>query len=308
MNTKYFDVGVETTLKGTSMQQFQEEDTFLKLMKEKMEKQEVILVTFSSADQKGNLKINHNGWLMEMPNAECNINRKEYDVKYKHHMLNRQYNVMITQIDEENKKIMVSYALVARILRQHVMQKIMTQLEVNKKKPTEKKSILLPGKVTRIDEESGYIFLDLCGYQITGCVKPTEWDKQQNGENILPKIGESYDVVVYSAGRIVSGNMNGLKVFYCSRRRIVSNEWDGIQERYVKGDIVNVTCVRINKASGTFLGKIEGEDIPVLCLYSVFKNKGNEDLIVRNGVYQAKVIKVSEEKRRFIVNVFRKVN
>lgn len=304
MSREYFDLGIEPVVKGTYTEEVSEDhgkEIFGKLMKENLQKKAVFQIVFSSANEDGDLIVRHEGWTIIMKNAES-INlgdgKKTYNARRRFYKVENEYYVVVTDIDTTNSIIYVSHAQATRILRHALSKKIRNELLAQQKDPSKRKQIILPARIAAINDEEGFLRLDIGGFNIIGIANSRnlsynkkECEKLSDAYNV----GDELDVQVYSIGNL----KNDMHIFVCgttfSGRK---NVWKGIGERFKEKDVVVVQCKRF-LPSGAFIGSIEGEDISVLCAYPKFVRNRQEDLIQPGRFYKCVVVKVDEAAHKF---------
>lgn len=304
MSREYFDLGIEPVVQGNHNEEVaesNEKEKFGKLMKENLENKAVFKIEFSSANEDGDLMVRHEGWTIIMKNAES-INlgdgKKTYNARRRFYKVENEYHVVVTEIDESASTIYVSHAQATRILRHALSKKIRDELLAQQKDPSKRKQIILPARIASINDEEGFLRLDIAGFNIMGIANSKNLSYNRKECEKLSdayRVGDELDVQIYSIGNL----KNGMHIFVCgttfSGRK---NVWTGIGERFKEKDMVVVQCKRFIP-SGAFIGSIDGEDISVLCIYPKFVRTRQEHLIQPGRSYKCVVIKVDEKAHKF---------
>ena len=174
MAKKYFDLGIasplslnESKLSGNTIKK----EAFRNLMKENMDDKVVFSMNFTSANKKGDLSVFHDGWNIVMKNAESiNLGNGErrYNPQRRFFKLEKDYYVIVTDINDETNTIYVSHAKATRILRSALSKKLREELRAQARKEKPRQNIILPARVAAIHDDEELLRLDIAGFNIIG--------------------------------------------------------------------------------------------------------------------------------------------
>lgn len=300
---EYFDLGIEPriNIKESNNNHIDvEKENFRRIMKSNMESKAIFLINFSSVNKEGDLSIFYNGWRIIMPNKECvtlGNGQKGYNPQRRYFKLENQYHVIVTSIDEENGIIYVSHAQATRILRKTLATRIRNELKKLKKN---RSNIVLPARITAVDDEQEFIVLDIAGFGISGIINRHNLRIGRTEKlSDIYKVGSEIDVCVYRVSKL----SNSMNVFLCRENSLNREEgWKGISNRISVGDLLLVKCIR-NTEKGSFVGAIEGERVSVLCIYPRYVRQNRTEDIQTGRYYRAVVIQVDEKKHSLICKI-----
>lgn len=302
---EYFDLGIEPMMDADERKEVKGQDDFLKQMKANLDKKSVFAIEFSTANQQGDLSVNYNGWKIVMLNADTiNLGNGErtYNPSRRFFKLENEYYVVVKSINEVENTIYVSHAEATRILRASLSKKIREELK-NRKQKKEKKKIVLPARISQINDEYGFLKLDIAGFNIIGIAHSRNLDYDRARYTNLSdyyNVGEEIDVNIYNIGNIDVKGENTLHVFLCSNTMMEEDAWAGIEKRIKKRDMVIVKCLKKTNASA-FVGEIQGERVSVLAISHLLQKTGIEP--EPGKYYRAVVNEVSESKHSLKVLV-----
>lgn len=311
LNEKYFDLGIEPRLHvgENNEKDDPKSKAFRKLMQDNLDTKAIFTIEFNSANMQGDLAIYHDGWNIVMKNEESiNLGNgvRKYNPQRRYFKLENEYHVIVTEIDDESRTIYVSHSQATRILRYALSAKIREQLKENQKKKTkDRKKIVLPARVSAINDEENFLKLDIAGFNIIGIAKKhnLNYDRIQYKKlSHAYKVGDEIDVQIYKIGTM----SNGMHIFHCGNNTLRENAWEGISKRIAKNDMIIVRCERLT-GTGAFVGDLEGEDVSVFCIYPKFIRTNREDEIQPGQYYRCVVKELDEAKHNFKCSVVDKV-
>lgn len=277
------------------------EKAFLRTFYNRLETGEAYEQDFNRADGDGNLSFNQMGYTIFMSNKE--IMGTKYDSYYKASHC-RAYSVVVIAIDEKEKRIEVSHAR-AKLGEKERLQKILDDLISQGKKCS------VPVKIERV--YPNIAIGDIGGLGIPCLIRIKEWSVAFTSDmTACVKKGDIVQVAALnkkSATAERNKYFSGIKQrpYVCSRKMQMENDgidpWKNIEERFKKGDVVNLTCNA--KEDSHFFGKMDGlNEINVYGLYPQDEKFKKAD-IVPGLRYQCVVRSVSEENKILRVKPFR---
>lgn len=302
----YFNLDVEPLIK---VKETKETNSVMDELKENMEQKEILEIKFSKVNKMGDLYTWMNGVTIIMENPECVFLGKDgnrYETRKKHIKLQQTYQVIVIKIDEENMTVYVSHAQASRIIRRHILHRIQKQLKINKKvniPDEEKEKIILPATVVKILKDMNSVYINIYGYGIAGIVEAKEWSYSYIKDiSDYANIGDRIDIEILGYRLKREDSLSEARGMYvCSRKEVMEDPWKGIEEKYTRGDIVNIKIIK--KKEFLSLGYVVGdENINVVCV-----KKHNDLRIVQGSTYQGVVLYAAEEKRKFKVKLFKEI-
>lgn len=261
------------------------------------EKQELVM-EFKNANKAGDIWYNNGEVKIILPNEE--IHGRKYDPRYCARMLREIYHVLVTKVDVEAKTVYVSHVEAKRGVKSKLEELIDQNLS--------KKSF--PVVSARVEiVYSNLIILNIGGLGVPGFLSIRDWgpayefDLQEH-----VKRGDVIKVAICEKGeaqgtvkRISKWAKDG--VYRCSRKIIVEDPWDKIDQMFQLGDIVEVKCT--HKTNGYFNGTLSGvSDLRVYGRIRKEKSRLQWNDIVEGCRYQCYIDKIDKERRGLRVTAF----
>ena len=205
--------------------------------------------------------------LSGIPRGLDDEGRQEYLRK----LVGRELPFKIIEVDPQRRRLVFSERKAIRQWRQHKKSEIIATL---------KEGEVCKGIVTSLREFGA--FVDIGGADGLIHISELSWTRVEDPSHIV-QIGDEVDTLVIRLDR--EANRIGL-----SLKRLQSNPWDGIQDRFIEGDVVDgkVSCL---SSSGVFV-KIEDN------LEGLLKNiNGPDDLLPGTDV-KIRLMSIDTEKER----------
>lgn len=221
--------------------------------------------------------------------------------------LDRPFPVMVKSIDHAENVVYLSNRLARETTRKKLIASVLNGIK--NKQPIRTKARIAFVRTAKDGEK--FVELDLAGVGVIGYLFRNEWSTCFTSEiSMFAKVGEIIDVEVidvlapreYKIGEQTDTTSRKF-IFKCSRKNAIDfNPWEGIEDKYPVGSIVSITCV--DKSSGKFFAKVDGlDEVNALCVYP----DGNNINIRVGGRYEARVKKVNEEKKGFILKPYKEL-
>lgn len=271
--------------------------------KELMKNKSMLSVGFTSAKHQEEVfcAYDEDGVELRLPYKEYFFHDdKEQNRKQAAGVIRSAKNVIIKNVDEENKIVTVSYISALAAERTAVRESLDERVKKGEK-------ILMQGVIKDIRGEGTQSFavIKFKNSNLKGLLWCNRWSPAYI-ENLREETSVGAEVEV----EIIGFNKSKVEPtcrYLCARNAVIGNVWDGIEKRYQKGDIVNVKCVR--KWGSFFSGSIAGEDELPVRMLTPRKKEGKPLLLLVPGLtYQCYVTSVSEENHTFRVSPVRVCN
>ena len=267
----------------------------LKEYKKVMENKELLEVTFTMADNTDYVFVTYDG------DIEIRMAYKEFFKRANDDELNKQQaigavrrpkHVLVTKVDEENKVVHVSYIEAMKKEREKTCKDIDEQLAAGKE-------VRVTGKVMDVRGRWNHSFAVIAfnNSNVRGIVWCNRWSPsfttELKGSELI-----GMDVEVAVIERIK--NSRAVKASYvCARDVVIGDIWSGIENKYHKGDILNVKCVE--KWGSVYAGTVEGEKELKVRMDMPDKVATNGLMLVPSLIYQCVVVSVNEKEKSFRV-------
>lgn len=208
--------------------------------------------------------------------------------------LNKTYNVVVIDVQEDEKLVYVS-ANVANAEPRAKMRKLLDDGIANKSYKVVKARVV--GITSDKDHVKGreMCLLNLGGLGIMGVMRLGDWSKCFTSSfQPLVKKDDIIRVAVVDTMRWSSADD---PVYVCSRKAlIIGDPWEKIEEKLRVRDVVRVTCTNCRQTH--FFGKIEGfEELNAYCYYP----DDEDDMIEEGKTYIGMVAKVNEKRKELKV-------
>lgn len=211
------------------------------------------------------------------------------------HVLERQYEALITDIDMVNRIVKVSCVAARKEIvtkresdSQKLYNSIVTRLNENEK-------VVYPARLVRIlhNDNGGAAILSILGLGVVGYIQAKDWAPSYvNSIDSVAKVGEWYDVEIVS-----KRNSRSHKLYFnCSRVDIATSPWskENIEDRFKKNDLIAVKCVSVESRSNCWWGVCDDvKGIQLLCDFT------EKFPIVIGQTYKCYIKKVDSEKKKF---------
>lgn len=291
--------GVEIFLNSNA----KEKPSILEEFEKKKSAGSILNVDFAGADKKGNMyyyhRENSNDYKVEML-AEDRLSKKA--------LLKNHYPVMVKEINYETKTIYLSNRLARDVIKEQLIAEILNGLK-------EGRPVRTKARVSYIRKNSkgqDFLELNLAGVDVKGTLIRDNWSTCFTASlQGLAKPGDIIDVEVtgvLSPRRFkIEETVDTLPhnfIFRCSRKNAIDfNPWEGISKKFPLGSSVRIVC--IEKKPDHFFARVNGlEEINAFCHYP-----DEDTFFIRvGGVYEARVIKVSEERKGFVLKPYRELS
>lgn len=272
-------------------------DERLSYYKRCMEERQELVMEFKNANKAGDLWYSDGEVKIVLPNKE--IRGREYNPRYSAKMLRDMYHVLVTSVDEENRTVYVSHAEA----RQGIKNKMEGLIDENLEKH------MLPVVAARVElMYPNLLILNIGGLGIPGFLSIRDWGPAYEFDlNEHVKVGDIIKVAVYDkapAVGTVKRKVNWTNdVYRCSRKLIVDDPWNKIDEMFQFGDVVEVKCT--HKTNGYFNGTLPGvSDLRVYGRIRKEKSKLEWKDIIEGCRYQCYIDKIDKERHGLRVVAF----
>lgn len=272
---------------------------------EKLRQEEKIIEkTFPAVDQDGNLYATQNDVKFLLKNHEITGNGVSERLRAR--LLEQKYNVMVTDIVTENGSTTVYLSQVAakRKARTEIINAIRAALADHKK-------MVLPARVTRIDDAKGNVVLDVCNVGIVGLCKRNNWAlvEIKNLQDEGVRTGQEVMIQIIGYTRHNSEDAKGrpAKFFMCSRKAVYAhrNPYEGIENRFSAGSLIVIRATDTRNPHH-FFGRVDGlENIDVYCQKPKDMGDKNGVDIIEGHYYMAYVYEVNSKTKHFRARVFK---
>lgn len=254
-------------------------------------------VVFHQIDKEHQRYVSHgDGFILVMPlrmllTAKHNETDMIWNTPVIGKHLGEEIEVFITSVDEENGVVNCSRDSIRSQMREKEKKEIEEFLKNN-----EKDIYIVKGRVTSVwgfGSNSHAKLVTESGLKLIIHCSEWSYDYIEDLRDHV-KVGEEYDVAIYYRDKEQKDTD-----FVVSRRRLLPDPWEGIEEKVKVGDIVVARLV--GRRKGAFNVRIEGIDgILALALFP-----DNKKLRLANGGrYQCEVKRVGENPRTLVVKPF----
>lgn len=243
----------------------------LSYYKKSMEDKAVLKITFPCASN-NTLYLEENGVRIELP-AEDFITS---DGRKMRALINKEYAVVVTSVDEGNKLITVSSREIVDVARTKFKNAIEAALDKGDKFYVRAR---VEGIGTRQYKERVYV--NIAGVDIVGYIPIKEWSHSYT--HSLKYVAEKGEIITVAI--IGRGKLGKTDAYICSRKDGVDDDvWKDVETRYPVGSNVVIMCTDLR--SHNWFGRIQGlADLEVYCEYP---DKGSVDrqgkpIEIKNG-------------------------
>jgi len=155
-----------------------------------------------------------------------------------------------------------------------------------------KKEVIVFDEYTekRRTEEEAYIIVNIAGTGLKGIIGISEWDYNFDTYASLSSVKEGTVIEVKATN--IARNKYSLAIG-CSRKAVLKNPWEDIEQLYPKNSLVNARCVQKRKRN--VLMQLEKEDrVRCFCTYP-------HNVEVSEGkLYTVIIIKCNAQRKEFI--------
>lgn len=262
----------------------------------KMAKKETFKMSFTCADENGNLYDYHNGVRVQMNNKE--ITGFGYNPKYKAQHLGVKFTVTVVNVNEENKTVNVSCFAALKGPREQLQKALKEGIE-NKKYLRVPAVVVGANKVKDRNNSFTVAIINIGGLGIPGAVRLAEWSTAYT-KTFWHTIQAGMNIEV-----VVTGHQNWQTgvVFDCSRRLALDfDPWENIEERLPARTSVIVKCT--SKETRNFFGVID--NLPEINVYCEYPEPESNIRIIEGAEYVGYVYRVKEETKLLKVRITRK--
>ena len=209
-------------------------------------------------------------------------------------------NVIVKSVDMDKRIVMVSYLGALALERQEAQKNIDAKLDQNE-------NVRVRGVVidVRGSGKQSFAVIRFMDSNLKGLLWCNRWSPTYI-EDLKGKaaVGMEVDVdiVAYNKSRVEPRCR-----YICARDVVIGNIWEGIEEKYHVGDILNVKCE--GPWNQFYVGSLAGEkELPVRMLIPPKKDGEAQLFLVPGLTYQCKVIGVGESNHTFRVVPLRLCN
>jgi len=263
--------------------------------KEAMKNKELLNVTFSVANNTEHIFIFNDGDIelrMEYKEFFISTNDDETNERQSAGAIRKPKTVLVKRIDEESRIVYVSYIDAMKMEREEKVKEIDARLEAGER-------IRVKGKVidVRGEKNRSYAVISFNGSTVRGIVWCNHWSPsytiELRGKDL---IGKEVEVLIVEK---IKNTRATHASYVCVRDVLMDDIWKGIEDKYHKGDVVNVMCVE--KWGDVYAGTIEGENEMKVRMVMPDKKTSNGLMLVAGLIYQCTVIHVNEKEKKFRV-------
>lgn len=227
-------------------------------------------------------------------------NKKKEELYVSDDSLKREYAAIVTDVDDENGIVYISVNAVRRKYAPKLERQLLDQLEKGEC-PVVNARV---NKVVRPDfGDARRLFLELEGLGVPATLDVTEWAHSYTKD--LSEVVSEGDVLTNIA--VIGTNEHsylGMKVFKCSRKKMLKDSWQEIEEKLHPGQFVVVRCLNMFEIS--FLSEIIGyEGVTATSLYPDSRDPatGRVPFIAVGRKYTGEIKLVDASKKRIRVKI-----
>ncbi|WP_459195640.1 hypothetical protein [Wukongibacter baidiensis] len=255
----------------------------------KMKNGDIFDVKIIGASSNGDLNcVLDNGLQGVIENED--VEGKPYDPYTRSKYVSSVMRVAVKKVDREKNVIYFSRALamdkVRNFLRADIIKKLKKAKKNNKDYPVVKAKVMFVAHNNRV-------YLNIAGVYLLGYVPIKNW---KHGFIYNPKETIENNVIIDVMVVDYKPAINGKdEAFICSRKDLLPDPWEGIEERFKKNDLYEVTCV--DRQNDKFYARMPGLEIDIFVQYPD-NSKRDIPIVIETGKkYKIRIYKVSEEKR-----------
>lgn len=272
----------------------------LEVFEKRQQQNEIFNYEFTFSDGRGGLYAYEDDVKVYMSNRQLDGFSKKFFREDKEAALKREYSVVVTNIDKEDRVVHVSANKACEAPRNELIALIDEGIRT-------KEYVKVPARVVKVtgyDEKRGVctiLIVDIGDLGIAGAIRVDDWSCTfTNGFDYIVKPGEIIDVVITNTLSWKSG-----EVYECSRKLTLTEDpWKDIEKRVPVKTAVRVTC--ICRSERNFWGVLKG--VPELNVYCEYPDPENGFIpIVEGEDYTGYVAKVNEETTLLRVRITGKV-
>lgn len=261
----------------------------------KMARKEIFKMSFTCADEFGNLYDYHNGVRVQMDNKQ--ITGFSYNPKHKAQHLGVNYTVTVVDVNEETKTVKVSSFAALKGPREQLEKALKVGIE-NERYLRVPAVVVGTNKYKDKNNSFTVALINIGGLGIPGAIRLAEWSTAYT-KTFWHTIQAGMNIEV-----VVTGQQNWKTgdVFDCSRRLALDfNPWENIEERLPAKTSVIVKCT--SKEARNFFGIID--NLPEINVYCEYPDPGSNIRIVEGAEYVGYVYRVREESKLLKVRILR---
>lgn len=218
-------------------------------------------------------------------------------------LLEKEFFVIVTDINRDAREVTVSYRGAVRKLARHLDDTLQDLLQKRFLKGSNNTPIKVVAKVIRNEESKHRYIVDINGWGILAFVPYTLLNAGENETDNF-KTGNLVEIDIIDKKKPAEcASKCPLYVGSRKTRKDISpenNPWSGIEEKFPVGTSVNFTCVRKTKTA--FFSVIDG--LNGLELYCHYPDKATFPIIIGHR-YQGFINKVNEENHAFFARTLR---
>lgn len=184
-----------------------------------------------------------------LPISDLVIYKENKDAYLTFANLDRVYTLKVVDIDEENKRVTVSFRKAQQEMQAEAIKSIDEALSRGEH-PVVDVSVF--SMMTNDLGVKGALVVDILGLGIYGTVKASEWSEMYTYDlRHVVKNGDVFKVAIQG-----KSDRAGMRVYYCSRKECADESWDEFLKRFHVGNAVTVQCVA--RGDKYFVGKLLG--------------------------------------------------
>ena len=167
-------------------------------------------------------------------------------------------NVLITNVDEDNRIITVSYLGAIAVERMALKKSFNDRLDRGEVIRTQGVVVDVRGNATQ-----SYAVVRIKDSNLKALLWCNRWSPAYVADlKEKATVGMVIDIDIIGYNK---SHVDSRCTYICARDTTLGNVWEGVEKRYSRGDVVNVTCE--HKWEGFYSGSIAGEnELPIRML------------------------------------------
>ncbi len=227
------------------------------------------------------------GGIVELFGIRAFMPASLFDLRYSDDLttfLNKKVNVIVSDYDKEKRKIIVSRKDFMKLQNQGKEKALWESIEEGQK---------ITGEVKRLTDFGA--FVDIGGVDGLIHISELSWSRIKHPSEIV-KTGQKVDVVVLSLDRDKKKISLGLKQTY-------PQPWDGVENRYNIGDVVDVKVLRFADF-GAFVELEPGVD-GLVHISQISDKRINKpsDILHANDIVKAKILEINLQDKKISLSI-----
>ena len=221
--------------------------SILEKYKQYLDEKKIFKVSFVGCDRGGNFSYREGGYVVIMPGDDTKEKLPYFKPHIASKLLGYEFDVRVTSIDEEQKRIYVEGAKRTGDAKGRMISEICKEV-------AKKNYPIVWGKIIKVMPDKAYV--DILGLGIFGIVDSRHW-KQAYTRNLETCCSQDdfFQFKITHANRKIRGKQ---QTFLLDRRDIAGNPWNDVPVDLVReGAVVYVKCTELPKEKSYWWGSLE---------------------------------------------------